>query len=408
MHVALVSEHVSPILDTVGIEAEQSAAQLGRLASSLARAGTRVDVYTRRQHPDLDDEILTSDGYRVVNLSAGPERPMTEEQSIPHTSVFASSLRDHFTRRKPDVAHAHSWVSGLATVLAAGAVGVPTVVSFHGLADVEHPRSAIGGGDPAVPRAAMERKIARSADRVVASCPDEADALTQMGVARAKVSIVPTGVDLDDFDPSGPTAPRGQATCRVAMSGCDSEISTVIELLAKLEDTELVVIGGERPDSAGVARLRELAASHGMGGRIVFTGPVRHRHMSTLLRSADIFVCLSPTEAAGIVTLEAMACGLPVVAYGVGYIGDLVVDGITGRSIQPPNKRHLARELELLVRNTSRRFALGVSGSDRAQSRFSWDRVAEDTSRIYEATTTAVYSRQHPKPPIPAARRYAV
>ncbi|MBY4275311.1 glycosyltransferase [Rhodococcus fascians] len=408
MHVALVSEHVSPILDTVGIAAEQSAAQLGRLASSLARAGTRVDVYTRRQRPGLDEEILTPDGYRVVNLSAGPEHPMTEEQSIPHTSVFASSLRDHFSRQKPDVAHAHSWVSGLATVLASGAVGVPTVVSFHGLADVEHPRPGLSGADSAVPRAAMERKIARSADRVIASCPDEADVLTRMGVARAKVSIVPTGVDLEDFDPSGPTVPRGQATCRVAMSGCNSEISTVIELLAKLEDTELVVIGGERPDSTSVQQLREQATAQGMGGRVVFTGPVRHRHMSTLLRSADIFVCLSPTEAAGIVTLEAMACGLPVVAYGVGYVGDLVVDGITGRSIQPPNERHLARELELLVHNTSRQFALGVSGADRAQSRFSWDRVAEDTSRIYEATATAVYSRQHPKPPIPAARRYAV
>lgn len=408
MHVALVSEHLSPILEPADIESEQSCAQLDRLATSLTRAGTRVDVYTRKQTPKADDEVLAPGGYRVVNLAAGPARPMGEEQTLPHTSAFASSLRDCLSQHKPDVAHAHSWVSGLATALASGAAEVPTVVSFHGLADTEHPGSSADGHGSTVPRASMERKIARSADRLIASCPDEAETLTRMGVARAKVSIVPTGVDLDDFDPSGPKAPRGTASCRVAMVGSDRDFSTVAALLGKLDDTELVFVGGERPGTSGVARLREVAAAHGMAGRTIFTGPVRHRHMSTLLRSADLFVCLSPSESAGVVTLEAMACGLPVVAYGVGYTGDLVVDGITGRAIDPPDRRHLARELELLVHNESRRFALGVSGSDRAQSRFAWDRVAEDTVRVYEATARAAYSRLHPEPPIRAARRYAV
>ncbi|OZE36634.1 hypothetical protein CH278_07200 [Rhodococcus sp. 05-2254-5] len=420
MHVALVSEHVSPIIDAAGIEAEQSAAQLDRLASSLARAGTRVDVYTRKQNPDHEDELLTPDGYRVVNLSAGPAVPMTEEESIPHTSAFASALRDHLLRTKPDVAHAHSWVSGLATVLAAGATGVPTVMSFHGLAATDRSGPPTAGTDSVVPRAAMEKKIARSASRIIASCPDEADMLTRMGVARAKVSIVPTGVDLSDFDPSGPTAPRSGAACRVATVGSDAEVSTIIELLGKLDDTELVVVGGEPRESSGVAQLRTVAAAHGMAGRTVFTGPVRHRHMSSLLRSADVFVCLSPTESAGIATLEAMACGLPVVAYGVGYAGELVIDGVTGRSIRPGDRRRLARELALLLRNESRRFELGVSGSDRAQSRFSWDRIAEDTSRVYEATAQtgstvnagstqqAGSTHDHPVPPTAPSRRHTV
>jgi glycosyltransferase involved in cell wall biosynthesis len=136
--------------------------------------------------------------------------------------------------------------------------------------------------------------------------------------------------------------------------------------------------------------------------------------MSSLLRSADVFVCLSPTESAGIATLEAMACGLPVVAYGVGYAGELVIDGVTGRSIRPGDRRRLARELALLLRNESRRFELGVSGSDRAQSRFSWDRIAEDTSRVYEATAqtgSTVNSgtpHDHPVPPTAPSRRHTV
>lgn len=404
MHVALVSEHVSPLLDAGGVATQQSAAQLADLASALTRIGAEVDVFTRKQDSAFDDELVTPDGYRVVNVCAGPTRTLAEEELIPHTSAFASALRDHWSRRRPDVAHAHSWVSGLATELAAGAVGVPTVVSFHGLAD--GPVSA--SKNASVPRAALERKIARSADRIVASSSYEADNLTRLGVARAKVSIVPSGVDLEDFDPSGPAAAGGQAAHRIAAVGQGSDMRTLIDILGKIKGTELVVLGGDRRDTDEVARLREVAAAHGMTNRVVFTGPVRHRHMSAILRSADMFVCMSPDESAAIVTLEAMACGLPVVAHGPGCTADLVVDGITGRLIDPPSRKDLARDIDLLVRNEPRRFALGVSGADRAQSRFGWDRIAEDIARIYDGTARAVFTKLHPPPPIPAARRYAM
>lgn len=391
MHVALVHEHVSPILGSTGAASEQPAAQLHELASSLARAGHQVDVYTRKHDPHLDDEIQTTAGYRVVNVDAGPARSTTGADPTRYTSAFTSAVRDHWSLCKPDVAHGHSWVSCLATGLAADAVDIPAVVSFHGLADIEDH----GRVNSASPRAAMERTIARSADRIIASCAAEADMLTRMGVARAKVAIVPTGVDLDDFDPAGPAAPIGKAKYRVATVGSDAEVVTTIETVARIKDIELIVVDGDPPTSNTVKSLREAVAARNMTDRIIFTGPVRHRHMSAVLRSADMIVCLSPSESAGIVTLEAMACGLPVVAFDKGYAADLVVDGVTGRLIDPRNRRALAREIDLLVRNESRRLELGVSGADRAQSRFSWDRIAEDTARIYESALQ-VHTRREP------------
>lgn len=393
MHVALVHEHVSPILGSTGAKSEQPAAQLHELASSLARAGHQVDVYTRKREPHLENEIRTVAGYRVVNVDAGAARSTTEADPTRYTSAFTSAVRDHWSLRKPDVAHGQSWVSSLATQLAAGAVGIATVVSFHGLAAIEHPEDD-GRSDSPLPRASMERTIARSADRIIASCEKEADMLTRMGVARAKIAIVPTGVDLDDFDPAGPAAASGKAKCRVATAGSVPEVAATIETVSRIEDIELIVVDGDPPTSDDVSRLREVAAAENMTDRIVFTGPVRHRHMSTVLRSADLFVCLSPSESAGVITLEAMACGLPVVAFDTGYAADLVVDGVTGRLTDPRNRRLLARELELLVRNDSRRLELGVSGRDRARSRFSWDRIAQDTARIYESAFQVVPTRR--------------
>ncbi|WP_338890209.1 glycosyltransferase [Rhodococcus sovatensis] len=391
MHVALVSECVRTHDETTDAEGPHIAS----LANSLVRRGAKVDVYTRRQNPVDDSELIGGDGYRIIKVDAGPAKPLPDERILPCIGTFGSVLRDHWALDRPDVIHAHSWVPALASVLAAREVDSPAVVSLHELAQ---------GGTSGVPRASLERKIARSADRLVASSSEECEHLTRLGVARSKISIVPTGFDPSMFAPSGAAEAKKSQRRRIVVDSSEPGVQMMIEILEKMSDVELVVLG-TAPD---MRRLRKVAASRKVTRRVVFTGPILRSDRPALLRSADLFVCTSSSEPSGIATMEAMACGVPVVAYGVGWMHDLVVDEVTGRLIDPPNRREFVRAIELLVADELQLFALGVSAADRVQSRYSWDRIADDMTRSYDATVRGHHDRSHPTAPMPEARRYAV
>lgn len=401
MHIALVSEHAriddhdsSPLDELVGPEVEA-------LASALVRLGARVDVLARRQHPRSEEETVAAAGYRVISVDAGPAMPIAGEQLIASIGQFGSALRDCWARERPDIVHAHSWVSGLASVLAAREVQSPTAVSFHGLVDKTEPAPSTTS---IVPRAALERKISRSADRVIASSTTECEELTRLGVARSRVSIIPSGVNGEVFFPRTSPADNGRDRRRVAMDGADSGVQTVIELLEKIPDAELLIVG----DCPEVRRLRTVSAARRVARRVMFTGPILRADRPAVLQTVDLFVCMSSTESAGTAAMEAMACAVPVAAYGVGWMADLVVDEVTGRLIDPPSRRELARAIEVLLGDDLQLFAQGVSAADRIQSRYSWNRIAGDLTRVYEETVRAHFDRLHPRIPIPEARRYAV
>jgi glycosyltransferase involved in cell wall biosynthesis len=160
-----------------------------------------------------------------------------------------------------------------------------------------------------------------------------------------------------------------------------------ITALAQLPDTELVIAGGpERgrlSQDPEVKRLRELADRLGVGDRVRWPGQVSREDMPALLRSADAVVCTPWYEPFGIVPLEAMACGVPVVAAAVGGLTDTVVDGVTGLLVRPHQPKELAARVRRLLDDPALGHAYGTAGHDRAVARYSWDRVAADTLRAY-------------------------
>ncbi len=149
-----------------------------------------------------------------------------------------------------------------------------------------------------------------------------------------------------------------------------------------------VVAGG--PDTGGldrdpeVQRLREVAARAGVADRVVFRGRVGREDLPALFRSADVAVCVPWYEPFGIVPLEAMACGVPVVASAVGGIIDTVVHGRTGVHVPPRRPDVLAEALADLLCDDDRLHALGRAGARRSRAKYSWDRVAAQTLQSYE------------------------
>jgi glycosyltransferase involved in cell wall biosynthesis len=367
--------------------------RVAELSKALVRQGHDVTVHTRRNDRGQAEESLTEHGYRVVHVPAGPARHLPETDLPRHMDRFARFLRTRWEAGQPDVVHAHSWLSGLASLSAARAADVPVVQTFHTL-DVVRQRFA-GADDPGPPeRTGIETMLGREADRIAATCTDEVFDLVRMGVPRAKISVVPCGVDVDDFVPEGEALPKnGHRLVSVGNLVPRNGFATAIAALRGLPGTELVIAGG--PDKRRLGRdeharfLRSLAEKLGVADRVRLLGQVSRPGMPALLRSADAVVCTPWYEPSGIVSLEAMACGVPVVGSAVGALADTVVDGVTGKLVPPRKPRALAGMLRFLLSRPTLREQFGAAGRDRAWARYSWDRVAAETARVYEQAGAA-------------------
>ncbi|MFD9701149.1 glycosyltransferase [Lentzea sp. NPDC059081] len=345
------------------------------LAAALAHRGHAVTVYTRRERPHLPARDRTDLGYDVVRLPAGPPLRIDEDETVPHLGRLAELLGREWRDFRPDVVHAHGWMSGLASVLARHH-GTPVVQTYHGL-----------GGS--VRRSKGERLVGREVAGVTAMSSGELPALTHEGIDRSRISVVPTGVDVQMFTPWGRRARRGARRRVVAVRtpGPDSGLVDLVRVLPHLDDVELLITGGPRKQQNArdgeLRRLRALAARAGVADRLVFTGGVSRARTIALLRSSDVAVCAPRREPVGRFSLEAMACGVPVVATAVDALADSVVDRVTGLHVPPARPRLLARVLSGLLGDDVLRQEFGVAGRDRASARYSWDRIAADIVRAY-------------------------
>ncbi|MCW2615700.1 MAG: putative glycosyl transferase [Frankiales bacterium] len=404
MRIAMVSEHASPLAVLGGVDAGGQNVHVAALAAALARRRAHVVVHTRRDDAGLPRRVRTGQGVTVDHVPAGPPTALPKDDLLPHMQAFAADLHRQWRSHRPDVVHAHFWMSGLAAVAAARPLGIPVVQTFHALGVVKQRHQGARDTSPAA-RLAIEQELARSVDRIVATCSDEVFELLRLGADRRRVSVVPCGVDLAAFTPVGPSAPRAPGRLRVLCVGRLVErkgVGNAISAVGLLHrrDVELVVAGGpdagHLDDDAEVARLRGIAGQAGIADRVRFLGRVGRDDLPPLLRSADVAVCVPWYEPFGIVPLEAMACGVPVVASAVGGLVDTVVHGQTGLLVPPRDPAALAEVLDELLLDVRRRASLGRSGSERAQARYSWDRVAAQTLAAYADVVPSAGARTQP------------
>jgi glycosyltransferase involved in cell wall biosynthesis/phosphoheptose isomerase len=389
MRIAMVSEHASPLAALGGVDAGGQNVHVAALAEAVARRGAQVVVHTRRDDPDLPERVEMAPGVTVHHVDAGPPCAIPKDDLLPHMEAFAERLVAAWRSDRPDVVHAHFWMSGHAALLASREHRVPVVQTFHALGVVKRRYQGDYDTSPEE-RFGIERDIIRRAHEIVATCTDEVFELVRLGAARSKLTVVPCGVDLGLFRPDGPRRRRRAGTRRLLCVGRLVQrkgIGNVIEALAELPDAELLVAGGpprEGLDSDPEAqRLRAVAERCGVTERVELCGRVSRADLPALMRSADIVVCAPWYEPFGIVPLEAMACGVPVVASAVGGMIDTVVDGVTGVHVPPRDPERLAGVLRGLLEAPDRRAAFGAAGVRRARRLYDWGRVATATLDVY-------------------------
>ncbi|MDO0911001.1 glycosyltransferase [Streptomyces sp. DT2A-34] len=392
--VAMVSEHAGPLAALGGPDAGGQNVYVAQLARQLARRGHEVVVYTRRDSHRLPDRITTPDGFKVVHVPAGPPTPVPKDELLPHIPEFGRWLAREWEQWTPDVVHAHFWMSGMAALDGARALGVPVVQTYHALGTVKKRHQ--GAADTSPPdRIAIERAVGQECGRIIATCRDEVRELEAMGLSRSTISVVPCGVDPRRFSQvrgarREPYAPRRLVTVGrlVPRKGFDR----AIRALAGVPDAELLIAGGPEPAllfaEPEAERLRAVAAECGVADRVRLLGGVSREQMPRLLSSADLVLSLPRYEPFGIVPVEAMACGTPVIATAVGGQLDTVMDGVTGVLVPPEEDHDISGTIRDLLDHPALLARYGALGRRRVLAHYTWDTVADGVSRVYGAVSS--------------------
>jgi D-inositol-3-phosphate glycosyltransferase len=261
---------------------------------------------------------------------------------------------------------------------------------FHTLAEAKN-RHHLLEREPAY-RVRGEREVARDADRIICASEGEKEMLAGLyGAMPQRVSVVPCGVDTLRFRPMK----RQRVRCKLGLPEEEpivlfvgrieplKGIDVLIEAAAKVDGAfRVLVVGGDGKDAERKERLSVLASALGLKDRITFIDAVPHADLPLYYNAADICVVPSYYESFGLVALEAMACGVPVVASRVGGLKDTVIDGRTGYLVPWRCPEPFAERLELLLSNEPLRRNLGREGRAAAE-RFRWSEVAARVEDVY-------------------------
>ena len=396
--VAIISYHTCPVAPLGGPETGGLNVYVRELARELSERGHYVDVFTRCAGDVPADEPALVDGSaraRLIHIDAGPHEYVAKALLPDYLDAFEQGVAG-FAEREGltyDLVHSHYWLSGVAGERLKARWDVPHIAMFHTLGEVKN-RSRISELEPE-PRIDGERAIAKGADRIVVASRDEQDLLVRLyGADASHIAVVPCGVNLDLFQPIDKEEARHKLGLRdddrillfvgrlEPLKGVDILLGAAAQIESD-SDCFVLVIGGDSSARGGeMAHLRHLALELGISDRVNFLGAVDHEKLPLFYSAADVCVVPSFYESFGLVALEAMACGTPVVASRVGGLTATVRDGETGYLIPWRCPEPFAERLELLLDNEELRRAFGEQARG-AVERFRWSNVAEAVLGVY-------------------------
>ena len=394
--VAFISFHACPLAAPGQGKSGGMNVYVRELARALGELGAPVDIYTRA-HPQAEGAIEhISPMVRVVHLPGGDaDAPM--ESLFHRLPGFLEEVRDFC--RSNDLAyrlvHSHYWLSGWVGAALARELRIPHVVTFHTLGLIKM-QSRVGEIEPPE-RRQVERELMTSAQRIVAFSPHERDAMVRLYDADAdRIETSPCGVDLSLFRPVDQLEARerlGLNGERVflyvgrlePLKGLDLLLHTAAHL-ETCEPVRVLVVGGETNGDQEVDKLRSLAKDLQVEDVFDFVGRVDQEELPLYYNAADVCVVPSYYESFGLVALESMACGTPVVAARVGGLSTVVQHGRTGYLKSWRCPEGFANSLEMIIANARLQQSMGLAARRRAEG-MGWDQVAGQLSRLYSTLT---------------------
>ena len=396
--IAVLSMHTSPLAPLGGRETGGMNVYVREVSAELARVGVAVDVFTRRADTVSPEVEALSPGVRLIHVPVGPPERIEKEEMIALTGAFAAGIEAFIAHdaiaggARYDIVHSHYWLSAVAGREIARAWAAPHVAMFHTLAEVKLLARA-SEREPEARRVA-ERELVHEVDRIVAATEHERWLLEQVyAVPRQRVTVIPLGVHRERFRPRDQATARArlglEADARILLSVGRIEplkgLDILIESLSEMTERErllLLIVGGDDRAERELARLRAVADAAGVADLVRFVGAVPHGQVEAYYNAADVVVMPSFYESFGLVAVEAMASGVPVVASRVGGLTSTVADGRSGYLIPWRCPGPFAEKLDLLLGNESLRRALGATASESMQV-YEWSSVAARLLDLY-------------------------
>lgn len=406
----MISYHTCPLATLGGKDTGGMNVYVRDLTCELGRMGIHVDVFTRSQDEHVP-HILHDLGYgnRVVHVPAGPEVPLPKQDLIQYLPEFVAGIRQFAEQKniRYDLIHSHYWLSGLAAEALSDAwEGIPIVHMFHTLGEMKNRVARSPEEREGETRIEGEKRVLRRADRIIAATKAEETQLRFLYRADpSKITIIPPGVDIRHFYPIPADEakqfiglrPESRMVLYVGRIEPLKGVDTLIRAMSclKVQDLKrpvhLAIIGGE-PDaspqqmSAEMARLQKLCDELCMGGMVVFLGKRSQDTLPYYYSAAEVVVMPSHYESFGMVALEAMACGTPVIASQVGGLAYLVRDGETGFTVPDADPDLLCQKLTALLGDSHLRETMSRRAAEYALS-YAWEKIARRIVGVYATLT---------------------
>lgn len=393
LSIAMLSVHTSP-LDRPGYTKDAGGMNvyIRELARELGQRHVSVDIFTRFTNEQTPRVVQLSPHVRVIHVKAGPVAPVHKNALYDYLPAFVQHV-DQFRRAEGetyDLLHSHYWLSGVAAMQLAAQWDIPHITMFHTLARLKqlaHP------DEPEPPlRLHMEQRIIQRADGIITATTEERAQLMRLcGALPSQLHVIPCGVDLRLF------TPRDKRQARASL-GLDLDRPVLLfagrldpfkgaDVLLRAaammeEDAEIVLIGGSLQQDHDLEQLRQLAADLQIDQRVRFLGAQPQEIMPTMYSAADVTVVPSYHESFGLVAVESLACGTPVVATRAGGLATIVRHDETGYLV-PRCPGFFAERLDALLRDrdTLRHMSEAARPS---VLQYNWANVAAQVHDVYE------------------------
>lgn len=399
--IGIISLHGSPLAALGSIDNGGQNVYIAQLAKNLSKRYD-VDVYTRKNK--VSQKTLKKDGYRVIYIEAGPLREIPKEELVSFIPDFSLRMRQFIKKNslKYVLFHANFFDSGQAAIDIKNEMGTPFIVTFHALGKI---RRQFHGKNDKFPdeRFQIEEDIMRSADGIIAECPQDKDDMIELYRADPrKIVIIPCGYDPLEFVPVKKEEARNllglpkeqkiilQLGRMVQRKGIENAIKALLFIVRFYRyDARLLVIGGEckgkdLSKTEEICRLLPIVKRLGLSKRVSFLGRAERKMLKFFYSAADIFVTTPWYEPFGITPLEAMACKVPVIGSEVGGIKFSVVDKITGYLVPPEEPGLLASRIAMLLALPLQAKKMGEEGFFRVKSFFTWKKITNSIMVFYK------------------------